>query len=75
MNVKKDAFSIGLIPDAFHCYYNGGGIFVDADTYAEKGVEVLASYSASIDVEGGSAAIIYRRVGDGNVLLTGTHPE
>ncbi|KAF9873315.1 biotin apo-protein [Colletotrichum karsti] len=56
-------------------YYNGGGVFVDAEKHA--GVEVLASYADDIDVDGGDgkAAVIYCKVGSGNVILTGPHPE
>ncbi|KAF4929898.1 Biotin--protein ligase [Colletotrichum fructicola] len=56
-------------------YYNGGGVFVDAEGCS--GVEVLASYSDEIDVDGGDgkAAVIYSKVGNGHVVLTGPHPE
>ncbi|TEA16126.1 Biotin--protein ligase [Colletotrichum sidae] len=56
-------------------YYNGGGVFVDASN--TPGVEVLATYSDDIDVDGGDgkAAVVYIKVGSGNVILTGPHPE
>ncbi|KAL0934041.1 biotin-protein ligase [Colletotrichum truncatum] len=56
-------------------YYNGGGVFVDAAKF--EGVEVLANYADDIDVDGGAgkAAVIYCKVGSGNVILTGPHPE
>ncbi|KAI8273928.1 Biotin--protein ligase [Colletotrichum sp. SAR11_57] len=56
-------------------YYNGGGVFVDAEGCS--GVEVLASYADEIDVDGGDgkAAVIYSKVGNGHVVLTGPHPE
>ncbi|KAJ0157874.1 Biotin--protein ligase, partial [Colletotrichum tanaceti] len=56
-------------------YYNGGGVFVDAAKY--DGVEVLAQYADDIAVDGGEgkAAVIFCRVGSGNVILTGPHPE
>lgn len=58
-------------------YYNGGGVFVNAAKL--KGVEVLASYTEPLDVQtSGSddmAAAVYCKVGKGDVLLTGTHPE
>jgi biotin--protein ligase len=59
------------------CYFNGGGVFVDAGKLADKSVEVLASYDEELDVDGGDgrAAVVYCRVGQGNVVLTGTHPE
>lgn len=54
-------------------YYNGGGVFVDAEKLA--GVEVLAEYAEALDVSGGKAAAVFRRIGSGAVILTGTHPE
>ncbi|OBR10794.1 Biotin-protein ligase [Colletotrichum higginsianum IMI 349063] len=56
-------------------YYNGGGVFVDAAKY--DGVEVLAQYADDIAVDGGEgkAAVIFCKVGSGNVILTGPHPE
>lgn len=55
-------------------YYNGGGVFLNASKYA--GVQVLATYSADIDVEDTErAAVVYKKFGKGDVILTGTHPE
>ncbi|KAF6835607.1 biotin-protein ligase ligase [Colletotrichum plurivorum] len=56
-------------------YYNGGGVFVDADKF--EGVEVLASYADDIAVDGGTgkAAVIQCKVGSGTAILTGPHPE
>lgn len=58
-------------------YYNGGGVFVDAQEYPNT--EVLASYLGAMDVEDGpggvQAAAIYCKVGRGSAVLTGTHPE
>ncbi|QPG75540.1 hypothetical protein FOA43_002895 [Brettanomyces nanus] len=58
-------------------YYNGGGLFVDAQKYPNT--EVLASYTGKVDVEDGpegtKASVILCTVGKGRVLLTGTHPE
>ena len=67
----------GPAPDRFRCYYNGGGAFVDADAFADKGVEILARYEDDLAVDAGDAkaAVIYCRVGDGHVVLTATHPE
>ncbi|KAL7273035.1 biotin holocarboxylase synthetase [Rhizina undulata] len=64
-------------PESLRCYYNGGGVFVDAGKYKEKGVEILASYAEGLDVDGGeeNAAVVYCKVGDGGVILTGPHPE
>jgi len=58
-------------------YYNGGGVFVDAETMKDEGVEVLASYSDELDVDGGKgkAAVVYCKVAEGATILTGPHPE
>lgn len=62
-------------PEVFRSYYNGGGVFVDAATV--DGVEILARYTEELDVEPGQgdAAVIYCKVGQGRVILTGPHPE
>lgn len=75
LNADKEAFSAGTIPTAFRSYYNGGGVYVDASKYADRGVEVLASYADPLDVDGGDAAVVYCKIGDGGVVLTGPHPE
>ena len=77
LKVGKGAFKSGLVPESFRSYYNGGGVFVDASKFADQGVETLATYADPLDCVGGDgpAAIVYRKVGDGGVLLTGTHPE
>ncbi|VEU24075.1 DEKNAAC105247 [Brettanomyces naardenensis] len=58
-------------------YYNGGGLFVNAQSYSNT--EVLASYSEQADVldspEGNQAAVVLCSVGRGKALLAGTHPE
>ena len=75
LRVTKGAFKAGVVPQAFRSYYNGGGVFVDAVRHQDQGVEILASYTEELDVEGGSAAVVYCKVGEGGVLLTGPHPE
>ncbi|KAL4910347.1 hypothetical protein BDW74DRAFT_144927 [Aspergillus multicolor] len=77
LTVSKDALSAGVVPTSFRSYYNGGGVFVDAPSYADKGVEVLASYAERLNVNPGSgaAAVVYCPVGDGAAILTGPHPE
>lgn len=63
--------------DNFRSYYNGGGVFVDAKKLESRGVEVLASYTEELKVDSGegAAAVIYRKVGEGGIILTGPHPE
>ncbi|PNS13801.1 Biotin--protein ligase [Sphaceloma murrayae] len=67
----------GAIPDVFRTYYNGGGVFVDASKFADRDVEVLAEYTEKVHVDSGEgqAAVVYRKVGDGHVILTSPHPE
>ncbi|KAK4547724.1 hypothetical protein LTR36_000682 [Oleoguttula mirabilis] len=69
-----------VLPETFRTYYNGGGVFVDAETFRGKGVEVLASYTEALAVESGegqavAAAVVYCQVGEGAAILTGPHPE
>ncbi|KAJ9225931.1 hypothetical protein DTO207G8_348 [Paecilomyces variotii] len=77
LKVSKTALSTGTVPDVFRSYYNGGGVFVDAPLYADRGVEVLASYSEELNVDPGegAAAVVYCKVGEGAAILTGPHPE
>jgi biotin--protein ligase len=64
-----------LIPLTVPIYYNGGGLFADADEFKDKGVTVLARYADPVVVAGGNAAIIHSKVGNGAAVLTGVHPE
>ncbi|KAJ6172046.1 hypothetical protein N7470_001113 [Penicillium chermesinum] len=78
LSVSKEALSVGVLPEQFHSYYNGGGVFVDAAKFKEQGVEVLANYAERLNVdpgEEGAAAVVYCKVGDGAAVLTGPHPE
>ena len=77
LDVCKETLSIGTIPTQFRSYYNGGGVFVDASLYRDRGVEVLANYKEKLNVDSGegSAAVVYCKVGDGAAVLSGTHPE
>lgn len=59
--------------EVFKCYYNGGGIFVNANAVDE--VEILAEYVDQAQVDGGEAAAIYTTYGDGAVVLTHAHLE
>ncbi|KAF4289715.1 hypothetical protein CNMCM8686_002145 [Aspergillus fumigatus] len=77
LKVSKDVLQDGVVPEGFKCYYNGGGVFVDAPLYADRGVEVLASYTEELNVDpgAGAAAVVYCKVGEGAAILTGPHPE
>ena len=65
-------------------YFNGGPVFVDADTF--DNVEVLAHYSDPVDVPYSdtsncnssaslAAAVVLCNCGRGKALLAGSHPE
>ncbi|KAL1574177.1 biotin-protein ligase [Candida albicans P57072] len=55
-------------------YYDGGAVFANAEKY--KDVEILARYDDKTDiVDLEKAAVVYRKVGKGGVILSGTHPE
>ncbi|KAB5566282.1 biotin-protein ligase [Coniochaeta sp. 2T2.1] len=78
VKVTKAGFEgIDEIPEEFRCYYNGGGVFIDAEKFGDQGVEILAEYADELDVESGErrAAAVYCRVGEGAAVLTGPHPE
>ena len=80
ISVSKAAFPESeSLPDGFRCYYNGGGVFVDADKLAadSSAVQVLAEYAEDLAVESGTAkaAMVYCKVGEGAAILTGPHPE
>ncbi len=77
LRVNKSALKGGSIPDTFKSYYNGGGVFIDAENFQDRGVEVLAEYTKNLDLDTGgrSAAVVYCKVGEGGAVLTGPHPE
>lgn len=77
LKASKSALNIGTVPDLFQSYYNGGGVFVDAESFADQGVEVLANYTEELNVDPGqgAAAVVYCKVGEGAAVLTGPHPE
>ena len=77
LDVSKTALTTGTVPEIFSSYYNGGGVFVDAPKYADRGVEVLASYTEPLHVDPGEgkAAVVYCRVGEGAAVLSAVHPE
>ncbi|CAD6566330.1 MAG: biotin holocarboxylase synthetase [Alectoria sarmentosa] len=53
LKVSKTGLTKGSLPDVFRSYYNGGGVFVDAPKFREKGVEILASYTQDLKVDPG----------------------
>lgn len=63
-------------PQTATVYYNGGGMFMDASKY--RNVETLARYEGPTDVTDDLqdlAAAVYCKVGKGDVVLLGAHPE
>ncbi|RFU36226.1 hypothetical protein B7463_g7, partial [Scytalidium lignicola] len=77
LRVENNLFKDETVTKTFRSYYNGGGVFVNAKGFSDKGVEVIASYVDPMEVDGGdgAAAVIYCKVGEGAALLTGVHPE
>lgn len=83
LNVKAlNPEGVSDFPSSFKTYVNGGCLFVDADDYADQGVEVLARYTDELVVEGSNkqdtkapAAALYCKVGNGCAVVTGIHPE
>ena len=73
----KSALTKGSVPEVFRSYYNGGGVFVDAPKFRDRGVEVLAEYTQQLSVHAGdcNAAVVYCKAGDGGVILSCIHPE
>jgi biotin---protein ligase len=70
-----DSAKLDAGADSFHCYVNGGGVFVDAAPMHDKGIEVLATYANEPAVDGGRAAVVYCKKGNGAAILMGPHPE
>ncbi|KAF1814851.1 class II aaRS and biotin synthetase [Eremomyces bilateralis CBS 781.70] len=78
LSVNSEALgSDSGLSKTFRSYYNGGGVFVDAQELVGKGVEVLASYTEPLKVDSGegAAAVIFCKSGSGRIILTGPHPE
>jgi biotin--protein ligase len=77
LRVDKKILNEGAVPEVFRTYYNGGGVFVDAPKFKDKGVDILASYTQKLNIDPGegSAAVVYCKVGEGAAILTGPHPE
>ena len=79
IRIHKEAFREVKegVADTFKSYYNGGGVFVDAKKLEDKEVHILASYTENLHVDAGDekAAVVYRKIGEGQAVLTGPHPE
>jgi glutamine amidotransferase-like uncharacterized protein len=47
LQVVREALATGggAVPERLRVYYNGGGVFVDADSFKDRGVEVVARYT------------------------------
>ena len=79
VKIHKEAFDAmgDEVGQSFKSYYNGGGVFADAEKLKSRGVQILASYTEDLHVDSGegAAAVVYRKVGEGHAILTGPHPE
>lgn len=77
LEVSQEQFKEEHVPASFRCYYNGGGVFVDAPKFKDRGIEILASYTEELHVDPGegSAAVVYCKVDEGAAILSNTHPE
>ena len=77
INVQREAFKEGSAPDTFRSYYNGGGVFVDAPKFRDRGVEILSNYTQKPDVNSGegAAAVVYCKIEEGAAILACPHPE
>ncbi|KAK3686846.1 biotin holocarboxylase synthetase [Vermiconidia calcicola] len=77
VTLRVDADGLGKDAKTFTSYYNGGGVFADAGKYRDKGVQVLATFGDDLAVDGGEggAAVVFCKIGEGKVVLTGPHPE
>lgn len=77
MAVNTEAFADlpdVVVPETATVYYNGGGMFMDASKH--KNTTILARYTGPTDLaDEDMAAVIHCKVGKGDVLLSGTHPE
>lgn len=79
LDVNVEAFSKvngePACPEQVVTYYNGGGMFRNASKY--PGVEILARYTGKTDLpdDPDMAAAVYKKVGKGDVVLCGVHPE
>lgn len=82
--VRLETTATASGPSRLANHYNGGGAFIDADQYAEQGVTVLGRYPSDDEDVGqvdsnrtyaSQAAIVHCKVGSGQALLFGTHPE
>lgn len=74
LRITPLATSLPGCPATVYNYYNGGGVFIEPEKH--RNVEVLANFTETLDVDTAStAAVVYCKVGKGDVLLSGTHPE
>ena len=77
LKVHGQAVPSDATPEIFRCYYNGGGVFVNAPRYFNNGTEIIAEYTEDVNIDPGDgrAAVVYCRVGNGGAILCSTHPE
>lgn len=81
VRLKMPAQQAQQQPHRLAMHYNGGGAFINARGYESQGVTVLAKWPSddaalsSVDDYAGEAAIVHCKVGHGQAVLFGTHPE
>ncbi len=78
LNIQKEYLKKGSAPEFFRCYYNGGGVFVDAPKLKDRGIEILSNYTQESDIvhsDQDSAAVVYCKVEKGAAILSCPHPE
>lgn len=78
IKLSQEAFK-DKMPSEVTNYFNGGGVYVDAGArnMKDRKIHVLATYKDELDVDAGEegAAVVLCEIGDGKVILSGTHPE
>ena len=81
-HVESSDVSISGHSSRFHCYFNGGGCFVDASSLADSPSSSSSSSSSSYkvlgrygDVASCPVAVVKCHVGQGVAVLSGVHLE
>lgn len=75
LDVDKTFFQ-GYDLSSFRCYYEDGGSFVNAHTFQDSNISVIATYTDETALETqGRAAAVHCPVGNGQAVLIAVHPE
>lgn len=74
VKLQVDVNELSNVPETCLSYYNGGGVFIDSTKFGD--VKVLARYADQTDIDDEvRAAIVHRKIGKGDIILSGPHPE